>query len=221
MDFRNVTIIIPTLNEERTIGKLLVLLKKYKGLRALVCDDGSEDKTEQIVRKFSFATFLDRSKKDVKGLTASVIDGIEHAKTGWVVVMDGDLQHPPEALPAMINALKTSDVVVGTRKKVASAWPLHRRLISLGATTLAKIMLFLRGTSTPDPMSGFFGLKKEIFQRTNKERYVGEGYKCLLDLLKQVKVRVATVPYTFGARNAGTSKLKFKHWLMFLKSLIT
>ncbi|MAF35019.1 hypothetical protein CMO91_04200 [Candidatus Woesearchaeota archaeon] len=212
----SVTLIIPTLNEGKNIGKLLALVD----MPVIVCDDGSTDNTREVTEKYKSCTFLDRKDAKVHGLTASVVDGINRATTPYVIVMDGDLQHPPEALPAFVEKLKTADIVVGVREKVASSWPWYRRLISWGGTTLAKIILRLRGTSVVDPMSGFFGVSRELFLSTNQNKYVGPGYKVLLDLLKQVKSNVATVPYTFGARAEGMSKLRFKHWLWFLKSLV-
>ena len=167
----SVTLIIPTLNEGKNIGKLLDLVKD---MQVIVCDDGSTDNTKEVVARYSFCTFLDRKDAKVHGLTASVVEGITKATTPYVIVMDGDLQHPPESLPSFVEKLKTADVVVGVREMVASNWPWYRKLISWGATTLAKTMLRVRGTSVQDPMSGFFGVSRKLFLSTNQNKYVGQ-----------------------------------------------
>ncbi|MBI4144489.1 glycosyltransferase [Candidatus Woesearchaeota archaeon] len=221
MEFSKVTVVIPTFNEGANIDRLLELLSRFENIRVVVSDDGSKDSTKENVVKFSFAQFLDRSDEMVHGLTASVVDGIEHALTEYVIVMDGDLQHPPEVIPDIVKQLESNDIVVAVREKVASDWPWYRRIISFGATFLAKLVLFVRGTYVSDPMSGFFGVKKSVFLQSSKKRFVGSGYKVLLDFLKQSKVSIGIVPYVFGARDAGSSKLKLRHYLLFLKSLFT
>lgn len=93
--FADTTIIIPTLNESAAIGKLLgFLLNKYPESRIIVCDDGSRDGTPEIVRSFKGVQFLDRSDKEIHGLTVSVLDGISITTTKYFVVIDGDCQHP-------------------------------------------------------------------------------------------------------------------------------
>jgi len=221
MSYKDLTVIIPTLNEGRNIGKMLTLLEQYAGLSVLVCDDGSSDNTKEVVQAFKFARFLDRTRAVEHGLTASVLDGLTNCKTPYAVIMDGDLQHPPEAIPEFQRKLKSAQVVVGTRVRVATAWPWYRRLISKTATVLAKIVLAMRGTGVADPMSGFFGIQTRLMNSIDRSRCVGKGYKVLLDILKQVRCDVQAVPYTFGARDAGASKLRLKHWIWFVKSLLT
>ena len=105
--YKDLTVIVPTLNEGKNIGKLIKLVNsKYKGIKIIVSDDGSKDNTKQICEKYKNVTFLDRSKNKVKGLTASVVDGINKTKTKYFVCMDGDLQHPPEKLGEFYEKFK-------------------------------------------------------------------------------------------------------------------
>lgn len=226
--YSNCTLVLPTLNEERTIGQLVSLvLENYPGMAILVVDDGSTDRTRPIVdsKKNKNVKLIDRSRCKKKGLTASVIEGVLSAKTEYVIVMDSDLQHPPEKIREIVALLmEGKDLVVGCRNRIKK-WKWHRRIISVGAMALAKASLRLSGSpSCSDVMSGFFGVRRELAVATiasNRHRFQEDGYKVLYDLLKCMpgKTTVSEVGYDFGMRRVGTSKIGLKHIVAFLLSL--
>jgi dolichol-phosphate mannosyltransferase len=227
MSYADVTVIIPTLNEGKNIGELVkIISSSYKGIKIIVADDGSRDDTAAIVKKFEKTNknikLLDRSAEKIKGLTASVVDAVKITKTQFLVVIDGDLQHPPEKIRAVIDKLRQgNDIVIGTRAKVLGKWPVQRKMMSLIATSIARIRLM---STVQDPMSGFFGVKSELFGKilTVKEnKFEKKGYKVLFDLLKSIpSARTANVYYTFGERKAGESKIRTTHVMHFLRSLL-
>ncbi len=227
MNYSDVTVIIPTLNEAENISELIRIINgSHRGIRITVADDGSSDGTTEIVSRIGRSNrnvkLLDRGKEKVHGITASVIDAVGNAKTAYIIVMDGDLQHPPEKIGEIAKKLtEGNDIVAGTRKIVFGSWPMHRRLMSSIATSLARIKL---GRRVADPMSGFFGTRRELFVKAvaaNDNRFVKEGYKVLFDLLKCApKARMAEAPYNFGERKRGKSKIKARHVMNFLKSLV-
>jgi len=105
------TIVIPVLNEITSIEKLLETLDKlYPGVKIIVVDDGSKDGTGKKVRDMAKTNvnvfLLDRANAQIHGLTASVIEGILSSRTEFVVVMDGDLQHPPETVKEILYLLR-------------------------------------------------------------------------------------------------------------------
>ena len=226
MSYADVTVIIPTLNEEKNIEELIKLISSsYNGIKITVADDGSSDATAAIVKKFSRSNknikFLDRSSQKIKGLTASVLDAVKITKTRFLVVIDGDLQHPPEKISEITARLRQgNDIVIGTRAKVLGKWPVQRRLMSLIATSIARLRLM---SSVKDPMSGFFGVKSEVFLKVlaaEENKFEKRGYKVLFDLLKSIPgARTANVYYTFGERRRGESKIGGKQVISFLKSL--
>lgn len=227
MNYEDFTVIIPTLNEAENISELTgIISRSYKGAKIIVADDGSSDGTTGIVSRIGRSNrnvkLLERQDEPVHGITASVIDAAAEAKTPYIIVIDGDLQHPPEKIGDIAKKLmEGSDIVVGTRKIVFGGWPLQRRAMSLAATSLARIKL---GRHVADPMSGFFGARRELFMNVvenNRHRFVKEGYKALFDLLKCApKAKIAEVPYNFGERKRGKSKIKARHVMHFLKSLV-
>lgn len=220
------TVILPTLNEEKNLGGLIAEISGlYPSAKIIVADDGSRDNTLRIAKECG-ALALDRKGKEVKGITASVLDALGLIDTEYFVVMDSDFQHPPEKIAEIVSGLeKGNDLVVGWRESVPN-WGLHRRAISVGAELLGKIRLLLFGNPVPrDIMSGFFGGRTEFVRESvgkNPGRFVGKGYKVLFDLLKGMRrgeVKIAGVPYVFGLRERGASKIGFRHILFYLESV--
>ncbi|MEM3296412.1 MAG: glycosyltransferase [Candidatus Micrarchaeaceae archaeon] len=232
MDYGNITVVLPTLNEEYTIGTLLrYLTSTYKGIKVIVADDGSKDKTKSVVTKFSGKNvkFLDRHAARLpRGLTFSVIDGILQARTNYVIVMDADMQHPPEKIKALAKCLESGyDLAVAVRRKV-EGWQFYRKLISKALIYVGYLILFVKGKSRcGDIFSGYFGIRRSLFLQIyneNKTRFVGEGYKILFDFLKCAdsgSIKICNVPYSFGLRKSGESKAGLKQGLAVIKSFFS
>jgi dolichol-phosphate mannosyltransferase len=224
-DYSDTTVIIPTINEERNIGRIIDIIKKlYRGISIIVADDGSTDRTCEIARTKG-ARVLDR-RNEKKGLSASVIHAATIVKTRYFVVIDGDLQHPPETIKEIVALLRKGfPVAVGARERVDSRWPLFRRLESKTAMGLGRLKLIGRSYAKTDLMSGFFGCETGLFNDTHKRhsrRFVPEGFKVLFDFLKCLpqEVKVGEAGYIFGARSEGESKIRGRHVYYYLKSLV-
>lgn len=236
--FSELTIIIPTWNEAANIGLLLdQLYQLYPGVRIIVADDCSTDGTQEWVRRSAAANqhsqtiLLERTGNVVKGLTASVLDAVRATQTPYFVVIDGDFQHPPQKIGAVYAELCAGyPLVIGTRISIDEKWPWQRKLASSYATRLAQGVLRLRGMRATDPLSGFFG-GSVPFTKVLLERYPkcfeDQGYKVLFDLLKLLptavkdeKVMIKEVPYSFAKRNDGSSKFGLRHAWCFIRSFL-
>ena len=128
---------------------------------------------------FVWFSVLVRTKE--RGLSSAVVHGFKDAKYDVLVVMDADLQHDPKYIPLIAGPIinKTADFVLGSRNvgggKVED-WPLHRRIISWGATNMARPL-----SSSSDPMSGFFSIHKNTFAKAKGLNPM--GYKIGLELV--------------------------------------
>lgn len=229
--YSDTTIILPTLNEERNVPLLLdKIISHYKDCHIIVADDGSQDATKSVVLgiKYENLFFLDRSGEPVHGLTASILDAIDLAKTKYFVVMDADGQHPYEKVEDIVNMLRLGGrLVIASRVEVEQKWPLFRKAISYIGTLLGKTSLLLRGKSylSYDILGGFFGcdLKewKQALPDGDSRRYFRlKGYKVLFDFLKiaPASLKIEEVYYKFATRWAEISKINFKVYIEFLKS---
>jgi dolichol-phosphate mannosyltransferase len=230
-DYRKFTIILPTLNEKKTIGTMInYLARNYAGSKVIVVDDGSIDGTKEITEDFAkrnpnISLFDRHAKKLKKGLSASIIDGILHSSTEYVIVIDADMQHPPGKIQDIaMKLLEGNDLVVANRAKITN-WALYRKIISRTLMYLGKIILFLEAKETcVDIFSGFFGIRKDSFvevYESNRPRFVKEGYKTLFDFLKCVergKLLIANVPFVFHIREFGKSKASIRQGLAVIES---
>lgn len=224
-DYLNLTVILPTLNEEENISQLLdFLIASYPGISIIIVDDSSADATVKAAQSKNCPNLKILERKGPRGLTASIIDGINAASTEFVVVMDSDFQHPPEKIPEILRMLDATDLVVMRRTEVRD-WPAHRRLLSLGAELLANLRLSISGSPrVSDVLSGYFGARRDWVAKSiasNPKRFERRGYKFLFDLLKGEKagIKVSELGYVFGGRKRGSSKIGLGHVLRFLHSL--
>ena len=228
MDYRNLSVIIPTLNEDASIASLIrMLLDNYPCINVIIADDGSTDSTRRIAESMNGkkVVFIDRSSSPVHGLTASVLDGIAACQTKYFIVMDGDLQHPPEKVGEIFERLaQGKKIVIASREKVDSEWGVKRMAVSYGATFLGWLRLLPRNYFSCDIMSGFFGMEASMCRQViahNPAAFVPEGYKVLFDLLKCMpREDICQVKYVFGSRQFGRSKLGARHVISFVKSLL-
>jgi dolichol-phosphate mannosyltransferase len=231
--YRKFTVILPTLNEEKSIGKLIdMIARSYEGISILVVDDNSDDGTEEVVRRAS------RRKMNVSllvplshgrlGLTGSIIRGIELSRTEFVIIMDADLQHNPKYIGQIAEALNSgADLAIAVRENV-EGWMLYRRIISRMFIVAGNAVLHVRKCQgSADILSGFFGMRRLRFMnvyRKNSMRFVKGGYKILFDFLKCTRkgsINVHEIGYTFDSRKYGASKAGVKQGLLLLKSFLS
>jgi len=223
---QNFTILIPTLNEEKNIKRLIeTILSLYPSINITVIDDGSTDDTIKLVNEFEgVVSLINRKDNEIKGLSISIKEGIFSVKTKYFMVIDGDFQHPPEAIKeAIICSDENPEFIVGHRIKVEE-WPFLRKLMSQGAKFLATISLLFRRKKVPkDIMSGFFGGNTSYIQTMLEQNSIEDtGYKILFDLLKVAPrdVSISQFGYVFKNREFGDSKIGKKQMIAFLRSLI-
>ncbi|OGR89094.1 MAG: hypothetical protein A3A86_02560 [Elusimicrobia bacterium RIFCSPLOWO2_01_FULL_60_11] len=226
--YDDLTVILPTLNEEKGLSNLLpYLLDTYKGMKIIVSDDGSKDRTRETALKHNDGriTFLDRSAAPVHGLTASVVEAVERVKTRYFVVMDADEQHPPEKIGEFANLLRLGDpVVVASRVEVDEGWGFARKLLSYVGTGIGKISFLLRGKNylSFDILGGYFGCRTR-FWRKIRPNFRPKGYKVLFDFLKAApaRLKIEEIYYRFETRKSGVTKINWKIYSEYLRSCFT
>ncbi len=187
----------------------------------MIVDDNSRDNTPQLcaelASKYPLRLLIRENPKN--GLSGAVLHGMAQALGGTFVVMDADLQHPPEKVPALLDALANgADFVIGSRYMAGGStergWGVLRKINSQAATLLARPLV----PRITDPMSGFFALRRETYSRG--QRLAPLGYKVGLELVCKCGVKSVTeVPINFGQRTRGESKLNFKQQFKYLEHL--
>jgi dolichol-phosphate mannosyltransferase len=229
-EYVDLSLILPTFNERENLPDLFDRIDHAMAgvcFETIVVDDDSPDQTwalaQELQKRYSWLRVIRRRKG--RGLASAVLCGFRHASGRVLGVMDADLQHAPELLPELLDKTEDADFAIATRRSAGGsngAWSKFRRLGSEVATALARN---LAGTSFSDPMSGFFLMRRAIFQLMDGNDLRPRGYKILLYLYAKAMqqlgaVKVAEVGYEFGVRTRGRSKLSIKVVAEYLMMLI-
>jgi dolichol-phosphate mannosyltransferase len=224
----DLSIIVPTFNERDNVP---LLLKKIEAAlpgvawEIVFIDDDSSDGTIEVLRSLSRRDPRVRSLHRIgrRGLSSAVVEGILSTSSPYVAVMDADLQHDERLLGQMLDVLRDdeADIVVGSRycgEGSVGAWDERRQKISRIATELSRLVV---KADLTDPMSGFFMLRRSVFEGAMRHLSI-QGYKILLDILASTKSapRVKELPYVFGLRQHGESKLDALVTLEYLNLLL-
>jgi dolichol-phosphate mannosyltransferase len=209
------SVVVPTFNERDNVTVL------YRRLAAnltdiawevVFVDDNSPDGTWEVVRGLAQKDSRVRCIRRVgrRGLSGACIEGILASSAPYAAVIDADLQHDETQLPKMLALLRSgeAELVVGSRYiegGSADSFNKQRAGASQLATEVARRALKVE---VADPMSGFFMIRRDRFEQLAPELST-QGFKILLDVIAtaQGELRTIEIPYTFGSRQHGESKL--------------
>lgn len=211
-------LVIPTLCEAENIGQVIQNVRSVihpLGIpyEIVVVDDDSQDGTGDVVARIAREDEHVRLlvRKGQRGLSGAVLHGWQNTDATILGVMDADLQHPPELLPKLIEAVYGGrDLAIGSRYTKGGElgnWNSVRRLLS-AAAVWATLPIQRKSLRVKDPMSGFFMVRRQClagipFQRT--------GFKLLLEILVRARFSsVEEIPISFGRRCRGASKANLK-----------
>jgi dolichol-phosphate mannosyltransferase len=189
----------------------------------IVVDDDSCDGTAEIVSAIALKDPRVRLlvRQGERGLSGAILFGWRHCDATVLGVMDADLQHPPELLPALISSvLAGHDLVIGSRYAVGGQlgnWNPVRKLLSAAAVWFT-LPIQQAGIRAKDPMSGFFLIRRQCVEGI---LFQPSGFKLLLEVLVRCHIRsVAEIPFAFGLRHCGTSKASFRVGWDYAKLLV-
>ncbi|WAH38910.1 glycosyltransferase [Alicyclobacillus dauci] len=223
----DLSIVIPSYNERDNIRPIVSRI--HEALRDAFVDydiwfiDDSTDETVDVLQEVEQVDerVHVHHRNDARGLASAVVDGFELARGTYVIVMDADLQHPPELLPNIYKHLKDgTDIVIPSRfvhgGSDGGLGP-FRKFVSWIARVMGQIAL-RRLRKISDCTSGFFGLRKEILKNADLDPI---GWKILIEVLvKGTYKTVHEIPYEFLARDAGESKMSLREQWNYFRHLL-
>jgi dolichol-phosphate mannosyltransferase len=209
------SVIVPTFNERENVIELAERIGaclRDCAWELIYVDDDSPDGTADLVRQLAHKDARIRCVQRLgrRGLSSACVEGMLASSAPYLAVMDGDLQHDESLLPHMLTELKQgeTDVVIGSRYAAGGGtgdWGAARRRLSKFGTRLSRMLV---PDTLTDPMSGFFMLRRPVFERAAR-KLSNIGTKILMDLFASSPepLRFKELPYSFRLRQAGTSKL--------------
>lgn len=205
-----ITVVLPAFNEEQDLPDLLIKIRESLDSQAdyqvLVVDDGSKDRTADIVRNAASSMPIALIKHpENKGLGAAIRTGLKAAAAlqGTVVTLDADNSQDPALIPEMVRRVNAgADVVIASRYQPGAAEigvPVHRLMLSRVASgTIRKIVRYEGAT---DFTCGFRAYRLKTLQTLLKiygNNLIREnGFSCMLEILlnfKRTNARVEEVP---------------------------
>jgi dolichol-phosphate mannosyltransferase len=209
-------IIIPTYNEIENIEKLVNEIYEIDpALDILIVDDNSPDGTGEQVEKlrdqFNNLFLIQRNGK--LGLGTAYVAGFKYAlENGYSIIfeMDADFSHDPKEIPNFLEAIKETDLVIGSRyiKGVNVVnWPLSRLLLSYFANKYTRIVT---GLPLCDSTGGYKCFKRQVLESINLEEIRSGGYSFQIEMnFKAWKkgFQLKEIPIIFIDRAVGKSKM--------------
>ena len=218
-----VSIVVPTYREAANLPALAgrvasVMAATGAPWELVLVDDDSADGTEAIVAELagSLPVRLHVRRDVPRDLSLAVLDGFRVARYDRLVVVDADLSHPPEQIPALLAVLGQGTIAIGSRYapggRLDESWGLWRRLVSRVATLLARPL-----GGGQDPMSGFFAIDRGALPDRSVLHPL--GYKIALELVVRGRLRVREVPIAFRDRERGASKMGLRAQVAYLRHL--
>jgi len=223
-----IAVVIPTYNERENIRTIVERVLRFapRETMVIVVDDNSPNGTAEIVEEMaasdSRVSVIKRSGK--LGLGSAYRTGIAEAVrrgANRIITMDADLSHPTERIPAMLEAARKADLVLGSRYISGGRienWSARRRLLSRFANLVARLAMRL---DVADCTTGFRCYSRELIEAIRLDKIKSEGYSFLEEIVflsRKHGFKVAEIPITFRDRTRGKSKISRKE---ILKAILT
>ena len=227
------SVLVPTRHESPNVALLVRRLREsLRGIPSeIVFVDDSDDSTPALIDALVQSdgdpacrlSLVHRGPGEREGgLGGAVVAGLKLAVGEWVCVLDGDLQHPPEVVPRLLEKARAegADLVVASRylgDADAGGLTKGRSLLSRLATAAAKTTLAGPVNGLSDPMSGFFLVRREA---VDPDGLRPTGFKILLEIVVRTRgLRIVEVPFVFAPRHGGDSKATSGEGLSYLRHL--
>lgn len=228
------SIILPTYNEKENLPIITYLIAKTMESNKLdwevvivddASPDGTQDVAKQLIQLYGDDHIQLRPRAGKLGLGTAYMHGLKFVTGNFVIIMDADFSHHPEAIPEFIKKQGEGDydIVTGTRyagNGGVYGWDLKRKLISRGANFLATVIL----RPNVSDLTGSFRLYKKDVLAKIIEVTKSKGYVFQMEMMVRARAlgfTIAEVPISFVDRIYGDSKLGGDEIVGYLKGVWT
>ena len=208
MNNKKISVIIPTLNEESSIGKVIdeIPIKALESsgyvVDIVIVDGLSTDRTAKIAKEKGAIVLLETRR----GKARAIRTALETVDSNFVFMLDGDYTYSAAYIPVMLKALNKYPVVIGSRLKGQREKGALKKINFIGNHLLTALANILYGTRVSDVCTGYWGFRKEVIQNLI---LTSEGFQLEAELLIQIAkrgYRIGEVPILYRCR-AGKAKL--------------
>ena len=216
------SVLVPAYNEAENLGPFLARLIPVmealgRPFEIVLIDDGSTDGTWALWSTFSAQDGRLRGLRFSRnfGKEIAIAAGIDHARGEAAILIDADLQHPPETIPSFVRAWEDGyDVVYGVREDRTTDTALRKNLTQM----FYKLFRTFGEIPLPEGAGDFRLMDRKVVRAL---RQLGERARFSKGLYAWVGFRSTGVPFTVAERAAGTSKFSFRKLFRFAFDGIT
>lgn len=207
-----ITVVIPTLNEEKGIEATIKELHSIGINNILVVDGYSKDRTVEVAKSLNARVIFQHGK----GKTGALKTAVEHVDTPYMFIIDGDFTYDTKNIDRFIQHMDNYDEIIGARIPVdeKSMTGLHR----FGNRLITKVFNFLMNTNLSDVCSGMYMLKTETVREID---FYTDGFDVEAEIAAQIAAigSITEVPINYRPR-VGRQKLStWKHGYKILRSI--
>lgn len=211
----SLTVVAPTFNEAKNVRPLAArLIQALQGIpfEVIFVDDDSPDGTAEEARALGREDPRFRCIKRIgrRGLSSACIEGMLAGQGEIVAVIDADMQHDETVLPELYRIVQRgeADLAVASRYVAGGSAEGFSGVRAQGSRLATEMARRILGVAFSDPMSGFFATRREVVEAA-APKLSSEGFKILLDIAAShpTTLKVREVPYVFGVRQHGVSKM--------------
>lgn len=203
----DVSAIVPAYNEEKGIKKVINQLQDSlssidANYEIIVVDDGSTDKSDEILKKIDDISYI-RHPRNI-GYGGALKTGIKNAKGKIIIITDGDGTYPNEVIPELVKHIDEYDMVIGERSMKDPNIPLIRKPAKW---FIGKLANYLAETEIPDLNSGLRVFKRSVALKYFKILPSGFSFTTTITLAMHCNgYAIKYIPINYGQR-LGKSKI--------------
>jgi len=219
----SVTVIVPTYNEEETIGQVLSELTKIEPkigpLEIIVVDDGSSDRTKDEVAEFPSVIYVKHQRNMGKGMALKT--GLKIGRGRTVVIQDADMEYSPTDIPQLVKPILDGrvDVVFGSRFIGKRNGMSFSHLV--GNVILSRVASLLYQENITDIMTGYKAFSRKVLESL---RLKENGFSVEVELTSKVLKdgwKILEIPIAYSYRTHGAAKIRYRDGLGSLLKLLS
>jgi dolichol-phosphate mannosyltransferase len=211
IDKKDLTIILPTLNEQEAIGPVIDELQQYGYNNILVIDGHSTDKTREIAEEKKVECHIQKGRGKADGIK----DALNYVKTSHVLIMDTDYTYDPADIQRFLEKANSFDEIIGSRNLKSKEIP---RLNQFGNSLITKTFNLVMGAKLSDVCSGMYLIKTDLLRGMDLQL---KGYQIELELAAKTGEigKVTQVPINYRQRLGETKMSAVKEGINVFKNL--
>ena len=197
-----ILIILPTLNEEPTIGRVIdeIPRKALEGagykVKLLVVDGNSSDRTREIAKEKGASTVIERQKG--KGIAVS--NTLSSVEADFIFMLDADYTYPAGYIPDMLKLLDSHHAVIGSRMRGWREEGAMSRLNLVGNYLLSLIATVFYGRRISDVCSGLWGFRGEVVKNLHLRATAFDLEAEIFSQLTRRGYTIAEIPIDYRKR---------------------